>query len=115
MGELVKQGQTEGSIAGPGQHARNGGYEQPSDLIGKGRTADEHRVLAGADPKHFDQAVDQARQEGNLSRANVVRKIRDGQTGNNQTIGVGGGIARDGADVDFKIRKADSTFRPGVL
>jgi hypothetical protein len=32
--------------------------------------------MAGADPDTFDAAVDEARGEGNLSRANVVRKMR---------------------------------------
>jgi len=45
-----------------------------------GKARDEHYAMAGADEEAFDAAIDEARDEGNLSRANVVRKLR-GDTG----------------------------------
>ena len=61
-----------------GDIGRNRGDDlsRSETLIGQGKTADEHRTMAAAADEAFDAAVDEARSEGNLSRANVVRKLR---------------------------------------
>jgi hypothetical protein len=78
VGELVRQGQEEGTIAGRGDvgRGRTPHLSKPSDIVPNDEELRAARALAAAGPDEFDQAVDQARQEGNLSRANVVRKIR---------------------------------------
>jgi hypothetical protein len=80
IGELVREGQHEGTIAKRGQRA-----DLPS---GKDRltvtdvTGVSHKEMNGiyavadAPAEQFEQAIVDAREDGNLSRANVVRKVK---------------------------------------
>jgi hypothetical protein len=85
IGELVKLGQEVGTIRSkshnrPRPTVHRGtidGRARASDYIpGGGKGYAEHRAMAGADDEQFEQAVEEAKAEGNLSRANVVRKLK---------------------------------------
>lgn len=88
LGKAIRKGQAEGTVRRHGdQQDRHG-----DDLHGKkivsvpeligigGLTITETYALSdGVEPEQFETALEMARDEGNLSRANVVRKIK-GQT-----------------------------------
>lgn len=82
IGELVREGQREGTIAARGQHLSvpPRGVEHissPSEFIEGGNKAmGDTYAMADAPAEQFEQAIAEARQEGNLSRANVVRKVK---------------------------------------
>jgi len=85
IGELVKQGLEEGTIRSkrdsrPRPMVPAGTIDdrpRASDYIpGGAKGYAEYRVMASAADEQFEQAVEEARAEGNLSRANVVRKIK---------------------------------------
>lgn len=100
LGKAIRKGQAEGTIRRPGEITRshdrwNGTDHQttnsikasPSDFAPKGELAGprgEDGIYAMADgapdPDDFDAAIEEAKAEGNLSRANVVRKVKK-QTG----------------------------------
>lgn len=70
----MRQGQEQGTVQGPGRPS-SALETRPrvDEYIGSGGLADQHRTMATAAPEDFDAAVEEARAEGNLSRANVVR------------------------------------------
>ena len=94
LGKAIRKGQEEGSVAsnsdgGPmGDYVRNGSVVRvdrvrdakkisPKDLFDHAQQG--HEVYAMSDDVaegDFEEALSEAREEGNLSRANVVRKIR---------------------------------------
>lgn len=88
IGELVREGQTRGEIAKPGdiggnragdgrtQHLRSSAefFEDPTE----GRR--DAYAMADAPDEQFERAITDAREEGNLSRANVVRKVKGVET-----------------------------------
>jgi hypothetical protein len=85
IGELVTKGQKEGafrskSVNVPTSAVTVGTIDhraRVSDYIaGGGKGYADYRVMASVDDDHFDLAVEEAKAEGNLSRANVVRKIK---------------------------------------
>lgn len=84
--QAVRRGQEDGHIktrADGGWNARNldgtGGTNKMSsgDYLGYGHTrSDMYALTDGVSDEEFDEALSQAKQEGNLARSNVVRKIR---------------------------------------
>ena len=84
IGELVREGQANGTIrkrrAGAELRVHPHELESPHDAAGvalgsKARLS-EHYAMADADSDAFEGAIAQAREEGNLSRANIVRKVK---------------------------------------
>lgn len=89
IGQLVREGQEEGLIRRQGQAAaprnqhgpavRPRGAEQqsPSEVFSNHKeAADSYAMTDGVSDETYNQAVQEAREEGNLSRANVVRKVK---------------------------------------
>jgi hypothetical protein len=87
VGELVRQGQEEGTIRKHGDDTRTDlvdrvqlGLRSPSDAAGEQRATLSRSLysMADATPDDFDAAIDEAKAEaeGNLSRANAVRKVK---------------------------------------
>lgn len=87
VGQAIRKGQAEGSILRRGEHVSHRSEEQrppvrptdfgsPSELYGNGSSGG---VIEFADTHDddFDAAIDEAKAEGNLSRANVARKARE--------------------------------------
>jgi len=90
LGKAIRRGQAEGTVlargqGGSGEGLRNGGTKpsnfkdlvKPSDLFVS--ATDWHQTYAvsdGVEPWEFDAALHEAKAEGNLSRANVVRKVK---------------------------------------
>jgi hypothetical protein len=86
IGELVREGQRAGSIATRGVNryvleAHGDALLSPHDAAGIDRnsrtTLRDYYAAADATGEDFERAVGEAREEGNLSRANVVRKVKD--------------------------------------
>lgn len=88
IGELVRIGQEAGEIRKAGEHdiIRNQYVESaplldesrssPSDFYGGSSERTGANVLASVPDEQFEHALDEGRDEGNLSRANIVRKIK---------------------------------------
>lgn len=79
----VKRGQEAGSITRRHETLRRPSHDRaaapdhaPSDFFGHSQERKQAYVMAEAAPAVLDAAIDQAKAEGNLSRANVVRKIK---------------------------------------
>lgn len=95
VGVAIRKGQAEGTITSRGSGRRGRGliadtaisppspydYADHTTLYGDGTAAGGgNGVYALADDvtdEQFDQAIEQAKDEGNMSRANVVRKVRN--------------------------------------
>ncbi len=88
----VRKGQGTGQFLGPvhpgpgrgkpGNGAtRFPGRRSPADYLGTGRTRTEiYAMTDGVSDEEFERALAEAKAEGNLSRANVIRKIRQRRT-----------------------------------
>lgn len=83
IGELVREGQRNGTISARIDNARGhrDGLVSPYEAAGvpensRSALAREIYPMADASSEEFDQALVDAREEGNLSRANVVRKVK---------------------------------------
>lgn len=82
LGRAIRQGQTEGTVnrngihQGPGDAFTSRKSMSPSTLMPGGTTTVETYAMADAGPEVFEAALAEAKTEGNVSRANVVRKIR---------------------------------------
>lgn len=86
IGELVRVGQERGEILRQGQTlarldpTRGGDLRRPHEAMGV--SEHDHKAIADlyaagdAPSETFEQAITEAKAEGNLSRANVVRKVR---------------------------------------
>jgi hypothetical protein len=81
-GEIAKQGDR-GSRGAPGVHGGNPGDRRGEHLGSSGsffqhndERADTYAMTDGVTDIDFEDAIGEAKAEGNLSRANVVRKIR---------------------------------------
>ena len=89
----MRQGQDEGTVKSRGNSGGTGApghrgavpgvgrgqhLDSPADLAGVTHRSDLVPIYAMADTPldDFDAAIDEARAEGNLSRANVVRKVK---------------------------------------
>lgn len=91
IGVAIRRGQEAGEIRGPHQGRRvnqHGGTElirsptefaSTGELSGSGSTAGIYGMTDEVSDSDFEESVTEARAEGNLSRANVVRKIRAGR------------------------------------
>jgi hypothetical protein len=90
IGELTREGQASGEIRRRGEHTKAKASDEvhsgSMNSSGKRSTraiyrhdaerADIYAMTDGVSAEQFDEAVDQAKSEGNLSRTNVVRKVR---------------------------------------
>lgn len=106
LGRSIRKGQAEGTInrhgnggtganqyrgaevAAPSTSAKSSPYDfaKHTDLYGDGREGGNGVLaMAEATPEQFDAALDAAKDEGNQSRANVVRKIRNIKDGGPET------------------------------
>lgn len=82
--ELVREGQRNGTVNTVGQPAKvlfTAGKDIPKVRVAEviapgGKVLDEHNALGDAPSERFEEAIAEARAEGNLSRANVVRKVK---------------------------------------
>lgn len=102
LGKAIRQGQAEGTVlrqgevktAGFGEDrgpTRNFGKASPTDYAAQHELTGVHGdagiyaiVDAAPEPEEFEKALAEAREEGNLSRANVGRKVKK-QTSTHQT------------------------------
>lgn len=104
LGKAIRKGQAEGTVRTRGQHGSaydrwNGvhretknstkpsptDYAPPHELNGKTGQEGIYAMSDDVTPDDFDDAIDEAKAEGNLSRANVVRKIKDIKDGGPET------------------------------
>lgn len=87
IGLAVRKGQAEGTIAKSGEHSRWGNQHggatlgesrpSPKDYFSGGQDLTEtYAMTDGITESQFDEAISEARAEGNLSRRNVARKTR---------------------------------------
>ncbi|OFT62611.1 hypothetical protein HMPREF3159_03605 [Brachybacterium sp. HMSC06H03] len=80
LGTAIREGQAVGEIRSNGQHASCGAVSSPSDYAKQvDLTHPERGIYALADnatDAEFESALTTARDEGNVSRANVVRKLK---------------------------------------
>jgi hypothetical protein len=86
LGKVIRKGQSEGVIAargdfgavGPGGRSSvSDDLRKPSEFLGNsGQENHQTYAMSDASPEEFDEALSEARAEGNLSRANVVRKVK---------------------------------------
>ena len=88
LGTAIREGQERGEIRSNGQRegASSLGVSSPADFAShndlNGRGSDKPGIYAltdNATDDQFESALTSARGEGNVSRANVVRKLRDAQ------------------------------------
>ena len=88
LGTAIREGQAAGEIRSNGQRegASSPGVSSPADYAShndlNGRGTEKPGIYALADnatDRQFESALTSARDEGNASRANVVRKLRDAQ------------------------------------
>lgn len=89
LGKAIRKGQEEGVIAvrgsfGVGRSATEADLIRPTDLASDSQLHGNPtkgapgilEIADSADPETFDTALAEAKEEGNVSRANVIRKIR---------------------------------------
>ena len=80
LGAAIREGQAAGEIRSNGQHASCGAVSSPSDYAKQADlTHPERGIYAltdSATDAEFESALTTARDEGNVSRANVVRKLK---------------------------------------
>lgn len=87
LGLLVRQGQEAGLVNGRGRPSPKNGTDStnfpeaaprsPGEYVGTGgERSDTYAITDGFSDEEFEQAIGEARTEGNLSRANVARKAR---------------------------------------
>jgi Family of unknown function (DUF6551) len=92
IGVAIRRGQQDGEIARPGDHRSHGSpgvhggnpNDRHDDHLGSpgsffrhgDERADTYAMTAGVSDADFENAIGEAKAEGNLSRANVVRKVR---------------------------------------
>lgn len=92
LGKAIRKGQENGTIRTTGEDTRTDlvgrtNYvpkPSPYDFVGKDEMHGNNAgiaELAAAEVEQFEEAITEARQEGNLSRANVVRKVKSQATG----------------------------------
>lgn len=73
----VRSGQEAGEFLTKGQRAKDHPDKRMSaDVFGGDQEAFESRVMASVPDDQFEEILDEAKGEGNLSRANVVRKVK---------------------------------------
>jgi transcription initiation factor TFIIIB Brf1 subunit/transcription initiation factor TFIIB len=89
VSEAVREGQDEGSIARRADHPFHGNQYAPAEVLGQNSSTSPRQFfsnaqewsdsnqLADATEEEFEEALAEAKDEGNMSRANVVRKIKE--------------------------------------
>lgn len=86
LGRAIRRGQSDGTVGVPssGRSSSDTGLPRPSDFASPSELYPNPKQagiydLADAAPtaQEFDAAIDEAKAEGNLSRANVARKARE--------------------------------------
>lgn len=83
-GEIAKQGQAGGQAAAYAKQQldatqllpRPADYAAPHELTGGGRQPGYYDLADGVSDEQFEEAITEARQDKNMSRASVVRKAR---------------------------------------
>lgn len=109
LGVAIRKGQEAGDLQSRGSTAFRGNQHVPADRPqesftstdeffsgGKERT-DTYAMTDGVSDAQFEEALSEAKEEGNLSRANVVRKvtsIRAQQSGRCEALRVAGALRR---------------------
>jgi hypothetical protein len=79
IGLAIRRGQEAGEIRTLGQHGKALLDEKrsPAEFFsGGGETSDVYAMTDGVTDQQFDEAVAEGKADGNLSRANVVRRVR---------------------------------------
>ena len=80
LGTAIREGQERGEIRSNGQHASCAAVSSPSDYAKQADlTHPERGIYAltdNATDDQFEDALTEAREDGNVSRANVVRKLK---------------------------------------
>lgn len=82
----VRHGQVEHVSQGDGRETDNslkpgpGDFATRGELMGKTGTEGIYAMSDGVSPEVFEEALEEARGEDNLSRANVARKVRSART-----------------------------------
>lgn len=78
MGKAIRAGQERGEIRTRGEHSLvlPDRKNSTQDYYGGGSEQADIATMATADTETFDVALTEARAEGNVSRANVVRKVK---------------------------------------
>jgi len=80
IGVAIRRGQEAGTIRRPSQATGGRVLDEkpaPSDFFsGGGETSDTYAVTDDVTAEQFDEAIEEAKAEENLSRANVVRKVK---------------------------------------
>lgn len=83
LGKAIRKGQAEGFIAKATDTLRQNRTDQmeerqsPSTFIAEGREHNDISAMTLTTSDEFDDVIDEAKAEGNLSRANVARKARE--------------------------------------
>ncbi|MGN6723297.1 MAG: hypothetical protein ACTHJM_11870 [Marmoricola sp.] len=87
LGKAIRRGQAEGRILAPGQtlyrpaHPGQDSTKVPEAFAHTTERQQVYEMADRAEPEEFDAAIDAAKAEGNLSRTNVVRKVRQQRAG----------------------------------
>lgn len=78
IGQLIREGQEAGEIRARGQHGHlHDEKNSPNDYLPPGEIqAAAWAITDGVSDEDFEEAITEAKEEGNLSRANVVRKVK---------------------------------------
>ena len=97
LGTAIREGQERGEISGRGTHgnhrnghtavrssdtvssARPSDFAAPGELNGGKSCVGIYALTDGASDEQFEAALSEAKGDSNVSRANVVRKLRDAQ------------------------------------
>lgn len=88
LGSAIREGQERGEIATKGGDmsknvvdalARPTDFAPQRDLSGTGSGPGYYALTDNATPEQFEAALSEAKDDNNVSRANVVRKLRDAQ------------------------------------
>lgn len=96
IGVAIRRGQEAGEITrsvvetggGPHRRSLNATTLSPSEILRTGTDrAGTYAVTDGVSDEQFDEALNAAKAEKNLSRANVVRKVRNQQQGSVPAVG----------------------------
>lgn len=82
LGIAIKRGQHEGTVrrkgegGGPSSPSRDTTKTSPTPAFAHPEERRDSYALADADDNTFEEAIEEAKAEGNVSRANVVRKVK---------------------------------------
>lgn len=83
LGQAIRKGQDEGSIRSSGQRSDRHGHAHPDAMSVRDfiphvqESVDIYGMTDNVTDEQFESALTEAKEEGNLSRANVVRKVTE--------------------------------------